>query len=152
MGADLSIFANQKPDSRQSSVGRSKVPRSKGTTTVRCGVRAQPIFSAAYFRDSYNAYNVLWTIGLSWWKDVIPLLNQDSELIGENLMRFRNQVASADQRLPTANELAALGLRVTESGENSLEALHRNFRNRRKELLKFLDLAIKHDLPVLCSL
>lgn len=152
MGADLSIFANQQPDSRQSSVGRSKVPRSKGTTTVRCGVRAQPIFSAAYFRDSYNAYNVLWTIGLSWWKDVIPLLNQDSELIGENLMRFRNQVASADQRLPTANELAALGLRVTESGENSLEALHRNFRNRRKELLKFLDLAIKHDLPVLCSL
>ena len=95
---------------------------------------------------------MLWTIGLSWWKDVIPLLNQDSELIGENLMRFRNQVASADQRLPTANELAALGLRVTESGENSLEALHRNFRNRREELLKFLDLAIKHDLPVLCSL
>ena len=152
MGADLSIFANQKPDSRQSSVGRSNVPRSKGTTTVRRGVRGQRIFSEAYFRDSYNAYNVLWTFGLSWWKDVIPLLNQDSELMGENLTRFRNRIASADQRLPTVNELAALGLRVTESGENSLEALHRNFRNRRKELLKFLDLAIKHDLPVLCSL
>ena len=72
--------------------------------------------------------------------------------MGENLTSFRNQVSFADQRLPTVDELAALGLRVTESGENSLEALHRNFRNRRKELLKFLDLAIKHDLPVFCSL
>src|SRR6185437_1103411 len=41
--------------------------------------------SKAYFRDSYNLSNVLWTLGLSWWRDVLPFLNEQLELKGQKL-------------------------------------------------------------------
>src|SRR2546425_6171130 len=69
--------------------------------------RADAAITRTEFRDAYNATNVLWTCGLSWWSDVIPLLNDDLELAGESLVRFRNKVAGAEQRLPTAAEIAA---------------------------------------------
>jgi hypothetical protein len=37
----------------------------------------------AYFRDSYNMSNVLWTLNLSWWQDVLPLLDEKLELKGK---------------------------------------------------------------------
>lgn len=34
----------------------------------------------AYFRDSYNRWTMLAQLGLSWWRDVAPLLTEDDHL------------------------------------------------------------------------
>lgn len=37
------------------------------------------MYSAGYFRDSYNSSSVLWVLGLSWWNDITPLCDISSE-------------------------------------------------------------------------
>ena len=162
MGADLYIWANRGevdkksklPDgmpTANSGLQKSTSKRRDGSQH-RDGPNNEPVFSEAYFRDSYNLSSVLWTCGLSWWRDVLPLLNSDLQLTGENLTRFRNQFASAEQHLPTADDLVAEGVQLKERGPNSLPKLHEYHVRKRKELLAFLDLAIEKGLPILCSL
>jgi hypothetical protein len=38
------------------------------------------MYERGYFRDSYNDSNLLWKFGLSWWNDIIPLLDDDRYL------------------------------------------------------------------------
>lgn len=40
----------------------------------------QAMYSAGYFRDPYNSWEVLAKFGLSWWDDVIPLLTDEGLL------------------------------------------------------------------------
>jgi hypothetical protein len=108
--------------------------------------------SKIYFRDSYNMGNVLWTLNLSWWRDVLPLLDEKQELKSQTLQRFRDQVASAKQHLPAADELGKHGARCSETGENSIQALHDHYIKKRRELLDFLDRAIENNSPIYCSL
>lgn len=112
----------------------------------------QPVFAEAYFRDPYNLSSVLWTLGLSWCEDVLPLLNENLELTGLSLRLFRDRVYSAEQRLPTAEELKENGARVESNGNNSIKEWHEHFVRKRIELLKFLDIALEERLPILCSL
>lgn len=93
--------------------------------------------SKAYFRDSYNMSNVLWTLNLSWWRDVLPVLDEQLELRGQKLQHFRDQIASAKQRLPTSEELNTNGVHVAKTGENSIQAWHDYYIKKRRELLTF---------------
>jgi hypothetical protein len=36
--------------------------------------------ASAYFRDSYNGYSLLAQLGLSWWRDVLPKLDEHDQL------------------------------------------------------------------------
>jgi len=38
------------------------------------------MYSQGYFRDSYNAWSLLWQYDLSWWDDFGKLLNKKSDL------------------------------------------------------------------------
>ncbi len=38
------------------------------------------MYECGYFRDPYNDWDLLWKFGLSWWQDVIPMLNEDRRL------------------------------------------------------------------------
>ena len=38
------------------------------------------MYAEGYFRDSYNSSNLLWKFGLSWWTDVIPMLDEERKL------------------------------------------------------------------------
>ena len=58
------------------------------------------MYSQGYFRDSYNASNVLNRLGLSWWVDVKPLCTPDRRLRDGPLRRFRDLVAGATLKLP----------------------------------------------------
>ncbi len=109
------------------------------------------MYSAGYFRDSYNGTNILCTLGLSWWQDVKPLC-RDRELEGENLRKFRDMVANAEQHLPTRKELTARLATVADTGANSLAAWHEWFTGKRKHLLAFLDTAIERNCGIHCSL
>jgi len=105
-----------------------------------------------YFADSYNHTSVLWTLGLSWWRDVIPMCNEQGDLEGENLKKFREMVAAANQWLPSRRQLKKNGARVEDTGENSLEAWYGYYREKRQRLLAFLDRAIQLNTAVHCSL
>jgi hypothetical protein len=110
------------------------------------------MYAEGYFRDSYNSTNVLWTLGLSWWRDVVPLLNKHRELTGENPRRFRDRVAVVRQCLPTKEKLEERGARVGDTGENSVEAWHQYFVEKRAKLLVFLDAAIELETGIYSSL
>lgn len=110
------------------------------------------MYSDGYFRDSYNGTSVLWRLGLSWWRDVIPLCTKAHKLRQDKLRRFREMVANAPLNLPTKEELEKEQLPVTESGEDSLEAWHQYYREKRDQLLAFLDQAIALNTPIHCSL
>jgi hypothetical protein len=129
-------------------------PGSQAAETARAeAVRYSDLmFSAGYFRDSYNITSVLACLGLSWWEDVLPLCNADRVLTGAQLRRFRLMVASAQLQLPTQAELEEYGLTVADAGTYSLAGWHDYFRERHAELLAFLDQAIACQGSIRCSL
>jgi hypothetical protein len=95
---------------------------------------------------------VLWALGLSWWRDVSPLCNERGDLEGEDLKKFREMVAAANQWLPSRRQLRKNGARVEETGDNSLEEWHKYYHEKRQKLLCFLDRAIQLNTAVHCSL
>jgi hypothetical protein len=109
------------------------------------------MYSKGYFRDSYNCWNMLWTLGLSWWQDVGKLLDTDGILSGNNLIKFREMVVNAEQVLPGKDYFEKYNLTITETGENSLPEIHKFFITRRQALLDFLDEAISLGEPIICS-
>jgi hypothetical protein len=110
------------------------------------------IYSEGYFRDSYNATNVLNRLGLSWWADVLPMCTEDQKLEGGKLRHFRDRVAAATLTLPTKEELEKHHGTLEDQGENSLAGWHDYFIQKHAELLAFLNEAIALDSAVQCSL
>lgn len=104
-----------------------------------------------YFRDSYNATSVLNTLGLSWWRDVVPMLDADQMLAGKALQRVRDMIAAAAQKLPDASELRARHALVDDE-EASVESWHGYFAKKRQALIEFFDRAIANGSGVRCSL
>lgn len=99
------------------------------------------MYAEGYFRDSYNLTSVLWRLGLSWWNDVIPMLDDDGNLTGDNLTKFRTMVADAKYEP------------VTETpNEESIEEWNKYYTEKRARLLAFLDKAIELGEPIDCSL
>jgi hypothetical protein len=90
------------------------------------------------FFDPYNEHGLLPTLGLSWWGDVLPLLPENPGFMARNsVVKFLAMVTEADQRLP--------------SGDES-EATVKDFRERRRELIRFLEKAIGLRESVWCDL
>jgi len=97
------------------------------------------MYERGYFRDSYNDSNLLWRFGLSWWEDIIPMLDDKSRLSVERA----NQL------------LTMLSVREVLFGENlaSLPKKERRyFRAKYGEFKQFLTQAIDAGLPIDCSL
>jgi hypothetical protein len=96
------------------------------------------IHERGYFRDSYgNA--LLWWFGLSWWRDVIPLLDDHDHL----------SVAATEKLLALLKEREG-------SFEAKLKPLSAKdqayYRTRYLELRGFLHQAVVLDEPIYCSL
>ena len=110
------------------------------------------MYSEGYFRDSYNVWNVLWTLGLSWWQDVGRLLDEEGKLSGRELIQFKEMVVNAEQQLPEKEYFDKYHVKITKTGENSLPEIHKYFGERRQELLDFIDQAISLGEPIVCSI
>jgi hypothetical protein len=92
MGADLYLESVFKPnfDHYQSSfeewVQRRDALQQAGNEVeakaaqVKVEEFYEKMYERGYFRDSYNASNVLRFFGLSWWGDVMAILDDDSQL------------------------------------------------------------------------
>jgi hypothetical protein len=90
MGADLyinSVFQRQRqewePEFHKANELRNSLSRGSAEYQ-RAQARAEECFhkmyERGYFRDPYNDYDLLLKFNLSWWGDVIPMLNARSEL------------------------------------------------------------------------
>jgi hypothetical protein len=95
-----------------------------------------------YFRDSYNDYNVLWQMDLSWWRDITPMLNNHHELTVKGIKEFK---AMVEAREIPAEPKAHDGKPIT-------CATRDDYVKRRQELLDYLNQAIKEKIPIKCSL
>ena len=97
------------------------------------------MYDSGYFRDSYNTGNVLWQFRLSWWEDVIPLLDKKRKL-------------SVDK---TEQLLALLAERKDQFQESMTECSQEDrvfFEKRAEELRDFLKEAVDLGQPIECSL
>jgi hypothetical protein len=97
------------------------------------------MYARGYFRDPYNDLDLLWHFRLSWWGDIIPLLDSEGCLSVEQTRKFASMLKEREANLEES--LAALS-----------ESDQRYFRARYRELKKFLKEAIEQNLPIECSL
>ena len=118
------------------------------------------------FRDSYNATNVLLTLGLSWGQHVLPLVGPDCMLRGEALDRVVAMVEGAKQEIPLVEELASYGPILNDmdlmfargdkeqlkAHPSSPDAWREHFREKRMELINFLRRAVEKDEGVFCGI
>src|SRR5260370_4290918 len=99
----------------------------------------EKIYERGYFRDPYNDHDLLWKFGLSWWTDVIPMLDDKSQL----------SVEQADLLLAMLKErhnIFQLKLAPLSAEER------RRFLDRYADLQKFLNEAIELNTPIDASL
>jgi hypothetical protein len=92
-----------------------------------------------YFRDPYNDWDVLWKFGLSWWEDVIPMLDHHSNL---SVAEAKNLLAMLKEREKTF-DLALAQLPAEDQ---------QYFRRRYAALQEFLHEAIAMGTPIETSL
>ena len=91
---------------------------------------------SCHFHDAYNESSLMWSLGLSWWKDVIPMLNDKYHLTPEK-----------------AQEL----IRLIHTSEIDPEMLNQKynyeyFLDKKKKLIKFLDQSIEYGELIECSI
>lgn len=89
---------------------------------------------AVYFRDSYNNSSVLQQLDLSWWRDVIPMRDEDGNLWPEKARELASMVEGAE--LESADY---------EPGDGY-------FREKRERLVRFLRSAAEAGLKIRASL
>lgn len=89
-----------------------------------------------YFRDSYNPSSVMAAIGLSWWRDVIPMLDADDNLSAERCEALAAEIESREVPYRTAAELEAVGC-IVDDNENNPESWRNYFLRERESLVRF---------------
>lgn len=109
------------------------------------------MYSEGYFRDSYNGTNMLNKLGLSWWNDVVPMLDREGNLKGSKLKKFLIMITNRELSLPTKEDLIADHCTVDDD-KNSIDVWHQMFIDNHQELIKLVKLAIELNEPLYCSL
>ena len=92
-----------------------------------------------YFRDSYNDSALLWKFGLSWWDDVVPMLDDNSQLSTRQALRLLEMLKDRQNRF----QLTLFMMSAKE---------RKYFLDRYAELQKFLNEAIEMNMPIDASL
>ena len=97
------------------------------------------MYERGYFRDSYNDSDLLWKFDLSWWDDVIPMLNGKSQLTPEKASALLSILKEKEPLFECA--LAS-----------QQEPARRYFRQKYTVFKEFLNQAIQLGVPIECSL
>jgi hypothetical protein len=92
-----------------------------------------------YFRDPYNSWDLLWQFRLSWWTDVIPMLDAERYLSVEKAPALLTMLK---EREPVFEE----NLRALKAPDA------RYFREQYRTFREFLDEAVRLNEAVECSL
>ena len=155
MGADLtikSIAAAQEARYGETFAQWVRV-RNQATDPV-ARARAQRQVAAAYaqltargaFRDPYNASSLLWRFALSWWDDVVPLLDEQKQLVPAQAQVLLQRLEAREPHFE--RNLAQL----VPTDCTSHAAVVHWYRGRYAALQAFLREAIALGEPIQCSL
>jgi hypothetical protein len=149
MGADLYIHslyqpnqARWQPQFEEAARLRDSLPAdspARQEAQERVSECYEQMYSQGYFRDPYNDLDVLWKFGLSWWNDVIPMLDDEGRL----------SVRAAQRLL----ELLDKREDIFEERMSGLpEEDEQYFRSRYTDLRQFLNQAVALKEAIDCSL
>tara|TARA_R100000458_G_C8258925_1_gene234645 strand:+ start:798 stop:1235 length:438 start_codon:yes stop_codon:yes gene_type:complete len=98
-----------------------------------------------YFRDSYNSGSVMWAMGMSWWDDVVPMLDQDGNLSHEDTLKLVNMITDAPINVST-------DFLENMPDEWTIDDAQKYLREEQQKLVSFLMRAVETDDTVGCSL
>lgn len=113
----------------------------------------EKMYSQGYFRDSYNDSSFFWRLGLSWWNDVIPMLNKKGDLTVTKAKKLRYIVTTTELKPVTKEEmLAKYPKDEAEFTDEWIKETNEYYLKKRDTFIEFLDTAIKAKLPIYCSL
>lgn len=176
MGADLYIQSNydrlQQQHQREFEVAVAKRDQAK---TASEHDRAQREVSRlydlmhspeCYFRDPYNAWSLSQQLGLSWWRDVAPRLEEDDSLPLNDVRWLLDEVRSrrltcqpepTEEQAMAAEVIAELaGSRSTSTKAETLQQYSAEgvewFVGRKTALISFLETALELGEKPVCSL
>lgn len=154
MGADLYIESriSQAKDVWQPFFNRAVESRDSATSKEEKAFFQEAIDEAynnlfpsnAYFRDSYNPSSLLDKLGLSWWADVIPMLEEGYlpiERAKEFLMILENITLNEEKVLEAALDF-----------QKSFEEMIKYFHEKKENLMNLLRESIELNEPIYCSL
>jgi len=109
-----------------------------------------------FFRDSYNDYSIMWNMGLSWWKDVENLLDENRRLQKEGINKLIEMIEKSAVKLPDGEKLKMLRSNKDFSDCQFDTEFTNKFYNELLEkkvaLLRFLRNALSLNQPILCSI
>lgn len=109
--------------------------------------RSARAIEVGYFRDAYNSGSILAQFGLSWWRDIIPLCDDNGVLTPEKVREFRSMVEAKRAQFE-----ANMNLGVNIDGEPISAEWVADFREGAALLLKYLDDAIADNDGIEASL
>ena len=107
-----------------------------------CLLLFDKLHEGVYFRDSYNSGSIAWSLDLSWWEDISPMLDARNLLSIDKTHELINMIR--DKELQVSDSL----LEHFETTEEARQYL----KEKKIELLKFLQKSIDNDDAILCSL
>ena len=141
MGADLYIqsITDKAREEHQKGWGDAIAARNAGTGTQKEVEAAwRKLYpKEGYFRDSYNDSNLLWTMGLDYWKWFAKMLDEEGMLSVENAKLVRDEVLSRE---------------MTKIPEWEDEDARAYFTEKRTRFIAFLERAIELNEPIYCSI
>jgi len=176
MGADLYITSRYQAlqDRYQADCEAAVTRRNRARTSgehERAQAEVNRLFSAmhpegAYHRDAYNSFSLVAQLGLSWWRDVAPRLEDDDSLPLVDVQwlldevcsrRLSCQVEPTEEQAMAAEVIAELGgSRSTSTKVETLESYSAEdvqwFVSRKAALIQFLETALELGEKPVCSL
>ena len=137
MGADLYIDTLYQPHHKKWKRKFDKaVKRRDGLAEVEAAY--SKMHERGYFRDPYNNNNPLWKFGLSWWDDVIPMLDAERDLSPAQAKKLLSILKE--------NQIFEMSLKKLSPDERKY------YLDRYADLQKFLNQAIELGEPIQASL
>ncbi|MCC7147165.1 MAG: hypothetical protein IT443_12025 [Phycisphaeraceae bacterium] len=116
---------------------------------------------SGYFRDSYNEWNMLNRLGISWWQDVAKMLvvgSDGCEVLGvEAATAILRRIEATPMRPLTPEEVKKIvddnrNANLAGAESESPGEVQDFYVAKREELIRFLKRAIKLKEPIRCSL
>jgi len=116
--------------------------------------RNSKTYPEGYFRDSYNATNILWQLNLSWWADVIPMLDDECVLQADGIQTLLEMIEAEEVPPASAIKLGATAPQMDEEGDYdySPEGWRQYFVEKRESLMAYLRSSLEGNDTIHCSL
>lgn len=102
------------------------------------------MYEFGYFRDNYNSYGLFAQTSLSWWRDVLPMLDENGYLPISQAKKLKEMLLQESINLSAAQQTA--------NEQNDKEPKIEHYEERRQRLIAILDQSIELNEPLLCSL